>query len=123
MARHLRHGGWQVSQEAQRGLDHGASVPLMYLLPQANVPVFQLSLPLALNARQALELGRSLAVLRSRGVAIVGSGSMTHNLYEFRGAVNQPEPYVTEFTQWVRTAVQGRDVTSLVDYRALAPET
>ena len=121
-ARPLREAGWQPTENDQRGLDHGAWVPLMHLLPEARVPVFQLSLPHTLDAHQALELGRALAPLRERGIAILGSGSMTHNLYEFRGAASRTEPYVARFTEWVREAVLRHDSASLVDYRRLAPE-
>lgn len=121
-AARLREAGWQVDEDSERGLDHGAWVPLMHLFPDAGVPVFQLSLPHALDARQALELGRALAPLRERGIAILGSGSMTHNLYEFRGAASRTEPYVARFTEWVREAVLRHDSASLVDYRRLAPE-
>jgi 4,5-DOPA dioxygenase extradiol len=121
VASRLREGGWQVAEDAGRGLDHGAWVPLMHLLPGAEVPVFQLSLPDTLGARQLLELGRVLAALRRQGIAIVASGSMTHNLHEFRGGAARPEAYVTEFARWVRAAVERRDLESLVNYRRLAP--
>ena len=118
----LREAGWQVNENDQRGLDHGAWVPLMHLLPGAEVPVFQLSMPHGLDARQALELGHALAPLRARGIAILGSGSMTHNLHEFRGGATRPEAYVAGFARWVRAAVERRDLNSLVDYRRLAPD-
>lgn len=121
-ARLLRVAGWQVSENDQRGLDHGAWVPLMHLLPDARVPVFQLSLPHTLDAGQAIALGRALAPLREQRIAILGSGSMTHNLYEFRGAASLTEPYVARFTEWVREAVLRHDTASLADYRRLAPE-
>ncbi|NYT84168.1 DODA-type extradiol aromatic ring-opening family dioxygenase [Pollutimonas harenae] len=117
----LSEAGWPVRVEPARGLDHGAWVPLMHMLPKANIPVFQVSLPHALDTRGAVALGQTLAPLREQGIAIVASGSMTHNLYEFRGAASQPEPYVSEFTAWVDQAVVERDVSRLADYRSLAP--
>lgn len=113
--------GFKVSLDDQRGLDHGAWIPLLHLLPAADVPVFQVSLPHDLDAAGALRLGRALAPLRQRGVLIVGSGSMTHNLYEIRQPDADEATYAREFTSWVREAVLADAVDKLVDYRRLAP--
>lgn len=120
-AQRLTQAGFTVRLQAQRGLDHGAWVPLFHLLPQAQVPVFQVSMPVDLDTRQALQMGQALAALRAQGVAIVGSGSMTHNLYEVDQPDAQALPYVSEFTTWVRTAVVTRGAAHLVNYRAEAP--
>jgi 4,5-DOPA dioxygenase extradiol len=53
-------------------------------------------------------------------VLVIGSGSLTHNLYEFRQHIRDPE-YAQEFVDWVRDAVAARDVEALVDYRRRAP--
>lgn len=119
-SRLLAAAGFDVALDAQRGLDHGAWVPLRYLFPQADVPVFQVSLPHGLDAAGALRLGRALAPLRERGVLVVGSGSLTHNLYEFRQHINDPE-YAQQFADWTRDAVAARDIDALVAYRARAP--
>jgi 4,5-DOPA dioxygenase extradiol len=94
---------------------------LMHLLPKADVPVFQVSMPHDLETRSAFQLGQSLASLREQGVLLVASGSMTHNLYEFRQFADIPAPYATEFTQWVRQTVQTPDIEKMLDYRRLAP--
>lgn len=117
----LKQAGFATHLDAQRGLDHGAWVPLLHLLPQAQLPVFQVSLPYSLNTAQAVALGSALAPLREQGVMIIGSGSMTHNLGEFHPAVIQPAAYVQEFSAWVRTAVRAHAVNAVVQYRAEAP--
>jgi len=109
----LRQAGWAPQTDEHRGLDHGAWVPLMYLFPQADVPVFQVSLPSRLDAARAWALGQALAPLAEEGVLIVGSGSLTHNLYEFRGGQGPDEPYVKAFAAWVREAVEQGDAARL----------
>lgn len=116
----LREAGFDASADARRGLDHGTWVPLRYLKPRAEVPVLQVSLPHDIDAAGALRLGQALAPLREQGVLVIGSGSLTHNLYEFRQHVQDPE-YAQAFADWVAEAVQRRDVAGLVDYRRRAP--
>lgn len=116
----LTEAGFQPVLDAIRGLDHGAWVPLRHLLPDAAVPVFQVSLPHDLDTRGALALGRALAPLRERGVLVVGSGSMTHNLHEFRQHVRDPE-YAQAFADWVHAMISAGDSEALIAYRQRAP--
>lgn len=118
----LRAAGWPAEPDAAQGLDHGAWVPLRFLYPDADVPVFQLSLPARLDPQQAYALGQALQPLRDEGVLVVGSGSLTHNLYEFRmGAGGSEAAYAREFAAWIREAVEARDDARLVDALELAP--
>jgi 4,5-DOPA dioxygenase extradiol len=117
----LTAAGYAVGLDGRRGLDHGAWVPLMHLLPDARLPVFQVSMPHDLDAAGALRLGRALAPLREQGVMIVGSGSMTHNLYEIREPGADPVPYARDFAAWVRQAVLAGATDRLAAYRGAAP--
>lgn len=105
----LEAAGWTAHADEKRGLDHGAWVPLLHLFPQADVPVFQVSLPSRLDAASAWAFGEALVPLADDGVLIVGSGSLTHNLAEFRGHHGAGEPYAAEFAAWVREAVATGD--------------
>ena len=116
----LRAAGFEAALDAERGLDHGAWVPLRYLKPAGDVPVLQVSLPHDLDAAGALRLGRALAPLRDLGVLVVGSGSLTHNLYEFRQHIADPD-YAQAFADWVADAVARGDTDALVQYRTQAP--
>ncbi len=120
-ARLLEQAGFSVGFDAGRGLDHGAWVPLWHLVAQANLPVFQVSMPVTLDTAHAVRFGQALATLREQGVMIVASGCMTHNLYEFRQAGSQAQAYAQEFTTWVRTAVLAKATSSVVAYRSEAP--
>ena len=117
----LKNAGMAADSDAERPLDHGAWVPLMHLFPQANVPVVQLALPASYGPEQVLAMGRALRSLRSRGVLLIGSGSMTHNLREFFGGAREPAPYVLEFSRWVEAAIARGDKEGLLDYRRQAP--
>jgi 4,5-DOPA dioxygenase extradiol len=120
IVRLLADAGIPARLDTRRGLDHGAWVPLRYLKPNAEVPVVPVSMPFDLDAAGALRLGRALAPLRERGVLVVGSGSLTHNLFEFRRHIDDPE-YAQAFADWVARAVATRDEGALVDYRLKAP--
>ncbi|MET3130250.1 4,5-DOPA dioxygenase extradiol [Oxalobacteraceae bacterium GrIS 1.11] len=121
----LEGAGFGVKRSAQRGLDHGAWVPLSLMYPDADVPVAQISLVLGGSPADHARLGQALAQLRSDGVLIIGSGSMTHNLHEFRGQpVNAPAPHwVTEFESWMQERLQAADHAALLNYRQLAPSS
>ena len=69
-----------IRPDEQWGLDHGAWSVLMRMFPKADIPVFQLSLDLGRSPRAHLDLARELKPLRERGVLIVGSGNLVHNL-------------------------------------------
>lgn len=113
--------GLRARLNEQQGLDHGAWVPLLHLFPEAEVPVVQVSMPVALDARGAHQLGRALAALAQEQVLVIGSGSLTHNLYEFRtGDVAEAE-YAREFTLWVRQAVLAGDRDRLIATLDRAP--
>ncbi|MDN3987520.1 DODA-type extradiol aromatic ring-opening family dioxygenase [Zwartia vadi] len=118
----LESAGLKAELDPEQGLDHGAWVPLMHLRPQADIPIIPVSLPEDATPASALLIGQALSVLREEGIAIIGSGSMTHNLYEFRGGENvKAQTYVEEFSTWVRDAIQSRDLHTLLNYRTLAP--
>jgi 4,5-DOPA dioxygenase extradiol len=118
----LRGQGWDAAVDAQRGLDHGAWVPVRHLYPPADVPVVQVSMPRDLDAAGAVRLGRSLAPLAEEGVLVVGSGSITHNLFEvFRAPGPVESGYAKEFVDWARAAVTRHDEQALVDYLGTAP--
>jgi 4,5-DOPA dioxygenase extradiol len=115
--------GFECKTDHARGLDHGAWVPLLLMYPQADIPVLQLSIQPQLGTRHHVLMGRALSSLREEGVLIIGSGSLTHDLSEFRGhGPNDPAPeWVNSFADWIHASLTSGATDALIDYRRRAP--
>ncbi len=117
--------GHDVTIDPDRGLDHGAWVPLMLLYPDADIPVVQLSIDSSKSPDWHVRLGAVLAPLRDRNVLIIGSGSMTHNLRAFfdeRPTIDaRPPEWVSDFANWVDARLIEGDVTAVTDLIERAP--
>ena len=119
--RELLSDSQKVTEDAERGLDHGAYVPLVAMYPQADVPVLQVSLP-SENPGELFELGQALRPLRDEGVLIIGSGFITHNLRALDWHGTSPPPaWATEFDEWTAKALLRRDVDALLDFQRKGP--
>jgi 4,5-DOPA dioxygenase extradiol len=106
------------ADDPERGLDHGAYVPLVAMYPKADVPVLQVSIP-GLVPAELVSLGRALAPLRDEGVLIFGSGFLTHNMrYAFRPGI---PGWAREFDGWAEGALSRMDLDALEDFQAKAP--
>jgi len=127
----LHDAGIAATANGCRGLDHGAWVPLLRLLPAADVPTAQISIQPSLDAERHLRVGAALAPLVDDGVLILGSGHLTHNLREWiadarrRGSMTiderEPETYVREFSAWVEQTLQTDDRGALARWQQQAP--
>jgi 4,5-DOPA dioxygenase extradiol len=119
----LEDAGIAAGLSTQRGLDHGAWVPLRLMYPDADVPVTQLSIVHGAGPAEHERIGLALAGLREEGILVVGSGSLTHNLYEFRGqGIDAPVPHwVSVFEAWMKARIEAGDRAALLDYRRAAP--
>lgn len=122
-AKQLELAGFTVTRDCTRGLDHGAWIPLRLMYPLADIPVAQFSLIGGASPSANLRLGEALHVLREKGVLIIGSGALTHNLYAYRGAEIEAEVplWVSVFADWMHDNLQGGQHEALLDYRAQAP--
>ena len=117
----LIHAGFDAGLDAERGLDHGAWAPLLYMYPGADIPVVQLSLQPPLGPRHHFDVGRALRPLSEQGVFIVGSGHLTHNLRDWARGLGAPAPYAAEFQAWVKERIDADDIDALIEYRSRSP--
>ncbi len=119
----LDQSGLAAALDRERGLDHGAWVPLTLMYPAHDVPVLQLSLQSWLGPAHHLQLGQAIAALRAEEVLIIGSGSFTHNLGRLRrGAPDVPPPAdIVAFADWVNDALVQDRTDELLAYRSRAP--
>lgn len=119
----LQDAGVGVKRSPDRGLDHGAWVPLRLMYPEADIPVTQISILHGATPADHEKIGAALTALRDEGVLVIGSGSLTHNLAEITlGEPDIAAPFwVTEFGDWMNTMLEGSQHEALRDYRRLAP--
>lgn len=112
-----------VPLEEARGWDHGLWVPLRIALPDARVPIIEIAQPYPTTPQDLMNIGRALAPMRDRGVAIVGSGGIVHNLRMIHLA-NKDAPvdaWAKQFDDWFAKHLAARDFATLARYRDLAP--
>jgi len=109
-----------VKTTTEWGLDHGSWPMLKHLFPAANVPVFEMSIDYHRPAQYHYDLAKQLKIFHKKGVLIIGSGAVVHNLKSaasrfFNGNMT-PFGWDVEFDQWVKKQLDDRDFKSLVDY-------
>lgn len=104
--------------DEQWGLDHGAWSVLIQMFPKADIPVYQLSLDLSKGLEAHFELARELKALREKGVLIIGSGNIVHNLraLDMSGAVFD---WAVEFDRYIADAIAARDTGKVLNAGSL----
>jgi len=100
------------------GNDHGAWAVLYHLYPQADIPTFYISVDMHASAREHVELGTKLRPLRSKGVLIVGSGNVVHNLLDMdrRNIDAAPASPGVDFEDYIKAALEENDLAKLAGY-------
>lgn len=97
------------------GLDHGTWSVLRHLYPEANIPVLQLSIYMAQPPDYHVKLGQELSKLRDKGILILGSGNLVHNLRQIRWEPDaKPYDWAVEFDEWLKKKLVERDFKSVL---------
>lgn len=108
--------------ESQWGLDHGAWSVIKHLYPDADVPVIQMSLDYSQSPQYHYELARELASLREKGILIVGSGNMVHNLRKVAwDRLNDKDfgfDWAIEASEKMKSHILSGDHAPLINFRA-----
>lgn len=111
-----------ITETEEWGLDHGAWPMLMHLFPEANVPVFQLSIDYYAKPDYHYQLGQQLAALREKGVLIIGSGSLVHNLQligtRFKTGDFSPIGWEAEYDAWIKKQITERQFKEVINYES-----
>jgi len=105
------------------GLDHGTWTVVRHMYPNADIPVLQLSIDYSKPPQYHYELAKELAALRKKGVLIIGSGNMVHNLRMVAwDKLNEPEfgyDWAQEINQVFKEKIVAGDAQSLIQYERL----
>jgi 4,5-DOPA dioxygenase extradiol len=117
----------QVSCDPGWGLDHAAWSVLHHMYPKADIPVFEMSLDYSFGewrprpVQYHYELAKELFAMREKGVLIIGSGNIVHNLrtVDFENVDAKPYDWAVEFDEKVKSSLLGGNHDKLINYETL----
>ena len=116
----------EVGLDDKWGLDHGAWSVIKHLYPDADVPVIQMSLDYQQSPQYHYELAKELGSLRKKGVLIVGSGNMVHNLrmvdWRRLNEANYSYDWASEASEKMKKFILSGDHKQLINYQTLGKE-
>ena len=111
----------QIKEDHDWGLDHGSWSVLKNMYPDADIPVFQMSIEYSQPYQYHYELAKDLQFLRGKGVLVIGSGNITHNLRKLKFDGSEPFDWAIEFDAFVKKKLNDGDHQSLVDFQKILP--
>lgn len=98
------------------GVDHGAWSVLCKMYPEADIPVYQLSLDINSSAEAHFKIGKDIGVLREKGVLIIGSGNIVHNLSRVKWGMEGGYPWALEFDNFIMDNIKNKRYENVVHY-------
>ena len=99
------------------GLDHGAWSVLKRMYPEADIPVFQLSVDALAAPEIHFRIGREIGALRKKGVLIFGSGNVVHNLARTDWGMQGGYPWALDFDAYIKNKIVQREFQDVIEYR------
>lgn len=107
-------------KDSTRGLDHGTWMPLLFMYPNSDIPVCQLSIQEKLSPTELFELGNKLKKLRSEGVLIIGSGNVVHNMSQIDYQLeNGGYDWAYSFDNSIKNGILNKDISKLKNFDKL----
>lgn len=110
----------EVKETGEWGLDHGAWPMLMHLFPKGNIPVFQMSIDYYAKPAYHYALAQQLQSLRDKGVLIIGSGALIHNLrlvgQKMMHGDHSVYGWEAEYDAWIKAQIDARNVENIINY-------
>lgn len=112
---------YHIQEDQAKGLDHGAWTVLKHLYPNADVPVFELSIDDSQPTSYHFNLANALKKMREKGVLIIASGNVVHNLkvIDWNNINAKPLDWAIEFDEIVKSKLNSQDFKALVNYEQL----
>jgi len=107
----------KVSVDNSWGVDHGTWSVLRRMYPQAEIPVFQVSVDQNSSAEEQFEIGKDIATLRDKGVLILGSGNIVHNLSLLNGNMKGGYDWAIQFDHFIKERILHKDYDSVVNFQ------
>lgn len=108
---------YMVNCAADWGVDHAAWAVLTHMYPNADVPVFEMSVCEMMDAAYHYDIGRRLGALRREGILVIGSGNIVHNLQMMDYDVDAERyPWAVEIDEKIKSLLVSRDHAPLVNY-------
>jgi 4,5-DOPA dioxygenase extradiol len=101
------------------GFDHGTWSVLIQMFPKADIPVFQLSIDYSQPMQYHFDIAQQLQVLREKGVLIIGSGNIVHNLQALNFESNKPYDWALEFDAMVSKWIESGNYQAIIDFQNL----
>jgi len=108
-----------IQGDTQWGLDHGTWVVLKHMFPKADIPVIQLSLDYGKPPSFHYEVAKLLQPLRNKGVLIIGSGNLVHNLRAMVRTDNTPFDWALDFETRMDTYIKDGNHLAVMDFQKL----
>ena len=106
-----------IMPDHEWGIDHGAWTVLLHMFPNADIPVYQLSIDYKNSTAQHYELASMLKALRRKGVLIIGSGNITHNLGKIDWNIEaKPFDWALEFDDKIKTNILADNFSEVINY-------
>ena len=117
LAHAIRELAPEVQIDNSWGIDHGTWSVLHVMYPDADIPLIQLSLDRNESRQYHFDLGQKLKALRDKGVLIMGSGNVVHNLGRINWDMNGGYGWAKEFDDYIKENIERREFQNVIDYR------